>query len=98
MGVEKLVVEGDSKVVIEAIKEPLEECPNDTRNYIQECKEFFKAFDHICLQHANRSNNKVANLVARTNIEHNDLSLALGYIPKDIQSAITQESTPCMNQ
>lgn len=38
MGVKKLVVEGDAKIVINAMKEPLEECPNEIRNCIHECK------------------------------------------------------------
>lgn len=59
IGVTKLMVEGDSKVVIETMKESLEECPNEIRNCIQDCKELFKAFDHIFLQHVIRSKNKV---------------------------------------
>lgn len=43
MGIKKLVIEGNAKIVINAMKEPLEECPNEKRNCIHECKELLKS-------------------------------------------------------
>lgn len=57
MGVKKLIVEGDSKIVIDAMKEPLEECQTDIRNCISDCKGQFKYFDIIIMQHVCRNKN-----------------------------------------
>lgn len=74
------------------MQEPLEECPDEIRNCIHECKALLKSFDYIYLQHVAINKNKVAHLVAKSRLEENGLSLALGRIPQDIQSAIAQES------
>lgn len=88
---------GDSKNVIEALKEPLEESPIEIRNCIAECKELFQCFEIIKLQYASMNNNKVAHLVAKSTLENNHLNIALGIIPKEIQKAIEEETINCMN-
>lgn len=79
MGVKKLIVKGDSKIMIEAMKEPLEECSNEIWN----CKDLFMCFDYIIIDHGSRNRNKIAHLVVKSSFENNGLNLALGNIPRD---------------
>lgn len=87
----------DSKITIDALKEPLEEWQIEIRNCINDCKELFKHFDNITLQVIRRTKNKVAHLVAKSSFGKNSLELALGMMPSDIQSALDHDSTLCMN-
>lgn len=97
IGARQIVVEGDSKNVIEALKGPLEESPTEIRNCITECKELFQCFKIIKLQYANRNKNKVAHIVAKSTLKNDHLNIAIGIIPREIQKAIAEEATTCLN-
>lgn len=85
MGIKKIVVEGDSKITIEALKEPLEECHTEIRNCINDCKNPLNNFDNVILNHVSRTRNNVAHMVAKSSLENKGLDLAIGIIPRDIQ-------------
>lgn len=62
--VKKVIIEGDAKIIIEALKNLLEEVPNKIRNYIAECKELLKNFESFIIQHVYKSKNNVTHLVS----------------------------------
>lgn len=97
MGVKKIIVEGDAKIVTEALRNPLEEALNEIRNCIDECKELLKNFDNFIIQHASRNRNNVTHLVAKSRFEKDSLNIALGLILNEIQSAIDKEMRICTN-
>lgn len=70
MGIKKLIVEGNSKTVIEAMKETLKECLNEIRNCIKDCKDLLISFDTIIPWHANMSRNKIMYLLAKSSFEN----------------------------
>lgn len=53
MRVKKHKVE-DSKIMIEAMKESLEESPIEIRNCINDCKDLLDNFESISMKHVNR--------------------------------------------
>lgn len=97
MGVKKVIIESNAKIVIEALKNPLEEASNEIRNCIDECKELLKNFESFIILHVSRSKNNVAQLVVKSIFEKDSLNIALGFILNEIQSAIDKIIPKYMN-
>lgn len=79
------------------MKEPLEECQSEIKNCINNCKILLNKIENVILNHASRTKNNVAHMVAKFNIENKGLDLVLGIIPRDIQNVLDQDSRICMN-
>lgn len=97
MGAKKVIVKGNTKIVIEVLKDLLEESLNEIRNCIVEQKEFLQNFDSFIIQHACRSRNNMAHLVAKSKLKNNSLNIALGIISNEIQSVIDKKTPICTN-
>lgn len=65
LGVKKIIIEGDSLVIIQALQEPLEECLKEIKICIADCKNLLPNFDSIVFNHASRLKNKLADKLAK---------------------------------
>lgn len=61
MNVKKPVI-GQSKIIIQALKEEPKECPIEIRNCIEDCKALVLQFEFVDFQHVTRSRNNLAHL------------------------------------
>lgn len=81
LGIRKLIIEGDSKEVINSLKGTLEEYPLEIRLCNDDCKNSLSSFEFLEIKHVEIEGNKVAHALARHGITCPSLIDWTGNIP-----------------
>lgn len=65
MGFKRVVIEGDSLEVINALNRGMKDCPIEIRLCIMDCKNCCENFDVIYFQHVGRNKNNVVHVLTK---------------------------------
>lgn len=70
LGIDRLILEGDSMEVIKSMEGALEEFPQEIKICIIDYNELFSKFPCLNLKHVRREGNKVAHTIAKFGIDN----------------------------
>lgn len=65
LGIKKVIIEGDSFIIIQSLPEALEDYPREIKICITNCKHLLSCFQSIVFNHVNWFKNKIADKLAK---------------------------------